>query len=633
MASIAVMAIGIASMSAWVPTVGYDDLAYHLALPSQLQAYGFYRMDVATNVWAVSAWLGDVLHAIVQVMSGVEGRGAVAMYWLIVASASIWMICRAIGLSPALRWLAVALYASLPMTTATLTSMQTEGATAALVVAAALVIQAYGADVRRGRVLLVLGCLFGCMVGLKVINVLFAAPLAIWLLCRWRGRLPWPGLAGAMVAALLIGGSSYVYAYVLTGNPVLPILNGLFRSAYFDPVNFHDERWETGVPWNVLMRVVFQTSAYMESGDGTGGFPLIALAGCLVVALVRRESRALALLGALMFVLPFSQIQYLRYAHPALVLLIPAMLCGLPRGSGERSGRSMIVIAALLALVMGDLLLLSSIDWMQRGGVVRMAAKGAQEDIFRQFAPTRQLAAVVARRYGDGARTLIVSKTFPFAAEFAGRAYVATWYDLKTMRSAESASQDITGDAWQKLWDELGINALVLEDKDLEPAIRAAIGARSGVLEVSFGGLQLWQLPGRPVAANELHVLPGTMALRFDARSPGAGAYSASIRIRLGCTQPAVPMSLSWTVDTGRGTWSRATQINCLSSGEAHAALDVRARDGLKNVDFSVATSPSAAVTLLSSKSDIRPDLLVRHDLSRRFFPHEDRVEGFQAYP
>lgn len=514
MAGVAVMAIGIVSMSAWVPTIGYDDLAYHLALPSQLQLYGFYRMDPAINVWAVSAWLGDVLHAVIQVMSGTEGRGAVMMYWLIVASTSIWILCRAMGLSPALRWLAVALYASLPMTSTTVASMQTEGATAALVVTAALVIQIYGTDFRRARVLLVLGCLFGCLIGLKVINILFIAPLVVWLLCRWREHLPWRGLIGAAGASVVIGGSSYIYAYALTGNPVLPIFNGVFRSTYFDPTNFHDARWETGIPWNVLMRVVFHTSTYTESGDGTGGFPLVALAGCMVMALVRRESRVLALLGASMFMLPFGQLQYLRYAYPAVALLIPAMLCGLPRGGDARSGGLKIIVTSLLALIVADFLFVSSGGWMQSGDVVRMAAKFSQQDIFKQFAPTRQLARIVARRYGDGARTLIISKTYPFAAEFPGRAYVTTWYDLKTMRRAESASQDTTGAAWLTLWDELGINVLILEDSDLKPAIREAIRTRDGVLEATFGGLQLWRVGSRPVAATDA-TFPG----RFRERS------------------------------------------------------------------------------------------------------------------
>jgi hypothetical protein len=157
--------------------------------------------------------------------------------------------------------------------------------------------------------------------------------------------------------------------------------------------------------------------------------------------------------------------------------------------------------------------------------------------------------------------------------------------------------------------------------------------ARNAVLEAGFGGLQLWQLPGRPLAANDPHVPPDAMMLRFDVQPPRTGPQLASIRMKLSCTPPAAASSVSWTVNTGHGTWSRVRQFNCLSSGEAYAALDVRAREGLKSIDFSVAGPPSGAMALLSSQADIRSDLLVTHDLSRRFFPHEGKMETFQAYP
>jgi hypothetical protein len=633
MAAIAVIAVGILSMCAWVPTIGYDDLAYHLALPSQLQAYGFYRMDAATNVWAVSAWLGDVLHAVIEVMSGKEARGVVVIYWLAIAGVFIWMLCRAIGISQGLSWLAVALYASLPVTASTLAGMQTEGATAALIVAAAWIVQVHGTDRRRGIVVLVMGCLFGYLVGLKVINVLFVAPLGVWLLCRLRGRLAWHGTACAVGAAVLIGASSYVYAYALTGNPVLPVFNGIFRSEYFDPTNFHDSRWETGVPWNILMRLVFHTSAYMETGDGTGGFPLIALVGCFVMALLRRESRVLALLGGLMFLLPFSQLQYLRYAHPAMVLLIPAALRGLPEG-GEIPGRnSLAVMLPLIILVVMDLLFISSADWMRRSGVVRLAAKGAHDALFEQFAPTRHLADIVAHKYGDVARILVVSKAYPFAAEFAGRAYVTTWYDLRTMRKAEAAEQDLSGDAWQALWDELGVNLLILEDSDLKPAIRQAIRGRGGVLETAYGGVQLWHISDKITAGSQLHASPDTWGLHFDTTASKVGPHLASIRVELECGSSMTPMLVSWIVDTGKGAWNKDRRVTCAPSGEAYAALDVAVPNGLNGVDFKVAAASVAGVKLLSSQADIRFDNRAANDLSQRLFPRRRKVEQLQSYP
>lgn len=54
LAAAAVFAVGLASVGAWLPTMQADDLAYHLALPSQLQRDAAYLADPALQIWAGS---------------------------------------------------------------------------------------------------------------------------------------------------------------------------------------------------------------------------------------------------------------------------------------------------------------------------------------------------------------------------------------------------------------------------------------------------------------------------------------------------------------------------------------------------------------------------------------------------
>src|SRR6185312_5281812 len=171
----ALLAIGAVSTYAWLPTLDYDSLAYHLNLPSQLVAHGYYQMNAATNVWALSPWAADVLQAIAWVMGGVEARGVVDVLWAGMSLVLIWSLCEELGLHGRLRWLAVALYASVPMIAATLGSMQTEGPTAAVLAALALVIQ--HARVPGRRDVLLAAALFGLLLALKVSNLMFAGPL------------------------------------------------------------------------------------------------------------------------------------------------------------------------------------------------------------------------------------------------------------------------------------------------------------------------------------------------------------------------------------------------------------------------------------------------------------------------
>ena len=73
------------------------------------------------------------------------------------------------------------------------------------------------------------GLLAGFMLGLKLTGLFLVLPFALWLGVRaWRPDFgPVLRAAGLCIVA---GASSYVYALILTGNPVFPLLNDLFQS-------------------------------------------------------------------------------------------------------------------------------------------------------------------------------------------------------------------------------------------------------------------------------------------------------------------------------------------------------------------------------------------------------------------
>src|SRR5690606_26709140 len=81
-ATAAMLLLGLASTGAWLPTVQYDDVVYHLGLPWQLQQTARYAMDPTLQVWALAPWGGDVLQGVAQVLAGTEARGALDALWL-----------------------------------------------------------------------------------------------------------------------------------------------------------------------------------------------------------------------------------------------------------------------------------------------------------------------------------------------------------------------------------------------------------------------------------------------------------------------------------------------------------------------------------------------------------------------
>src|SRR5690606_7007791 len=113
-------------------------------------------------------------------------------------------------------------------------------------------------------------------------------------------------------------------AWWVSGNPVLPLFNGWFESGYFPAVDFDDPRWRAGLSPLLPWQLTFDTDRYLEGWDGGAGFVLIALAGAWLAALLDRRGRGLAICAGLAVVLPVLPLQYARYVHPGMVLLLPA---------------------------------------------------------------------------------------------------------------------------------------------------------------------------------------------------------------------------------------------------------------------------------------------------------------------
>ena len=113
----------------------------------------------------------------------------------------------------------------------------------------------------------------------------------------------------AAAAGLTLAASSYVYAWAIAGNPVLPLFNGVFQSPYFGAFNLADARWHAGFDALLGWRMTFQTSRYREAWNGGMGFVLVALGGAALVAVWRQPSRALALVALAALTVPLAGMQ------------------------------------------------------------------------------------------------------------------------------------------------------------------------------------------------------------------------------------------------------------------------------------------------------------------------------------
>lgn len=494
-AALAVMSLGVASVATWLPTMMLDDLSYHLALPTQLQHLAYYRMDSSSQVWANAPWASDIIQAIVQLMADRESRGSVNLLWLLAGASLLYSVCQAAGLGAPWCWIGLALYASLPLTGALLIGMQTELPATVVLLAMVWMVMRTGAEA-SSRVLLVLAVLAGLLLQLKVSMLLPLALMMLWMLWQWRAALLWQQLPLVVGVGVWVGESSYVYSWALTGNPVLPLYNQVFKSAYFSANAYFDSRFGSGFAPDLLWTAVVHTDQVLESWSMAGGWQHLVLPAMLPLALIVGRAGALTLLALVYLVTMYTLMHYLRYVYPALILLIPGLLVGL---SALHRQRAVFSVAALV--VVANLACIPNASWPLRVGAARSLLNdhGDAHALLVKYAPERLLVGAL----GESDRMLIVGR--PYQAEFAGRAFNISWYDQELMRRVEPMTGSATTTAAvRELLQEYGFTHVMVARNPQVPDIAMHLTRLGAEVIRAEADVSIWRLPSTLASARDL---------------------------------------------------------------------------------------------------------------------------------
>lgn len=492
----------IASLGLWLPSLNYDDNAVHLILPSQLLADGYYRLDVQTQSWAVAPWANNVLHAIAAMFAGQEARASVALLWLLLGMSGAWRLARAVGGSPNVALAAVAVFAAQPLTGYFTTTMQVDGANAAILLHLAA-IAATPAASRPGAA--VIGLLAGLLLALKTSNLVYMLPLLAWMArsLPHGARLRWLGTFA--LCLLPVAASSYAYAWLVTGNPLFPFYNAVFKSSYYPLENFRDLKWMAGVSWSSLWDITFRTDAYGQFFPGAAGLAVLATLPALIVDAVRRPaSRWLALWALATGLLLFWFMQYLRYIFPALAVLAVLGTVALARFADRR-----VFAAAVVALVMSDALLMPTTSWIARENHwAQLLREGpaARADIERKVMPERALLARIMAR-DPNACVLMSNPKAPFVGTGRGHAMsLHRRYDPELWRARNDAETDASGGKWRDLLARIGASHVIV-DPGVEPLLARTLAGLGHVVLDREGPVEL-------IAAAQLEQRRCTLALR-----------------------------------------------------------------------------------------------------------------------
>lgn len=490
----AMLMVALCALALLPPSVQFDDLAYHMLLPGQLAALGHYKMDIASQAWAAAPWASDLVQGFIAVLSGQVARGAPNTLWLLLSLFMLWNLGAEVGLKANLRWISIALYATEPIVSALNGSMQADTAittaTLALVTLAARIIKT-----RNSGTLTPFMVICGLLMALKTSQALLIIPMTLIGLGHIGFRKFFTKALPRLPLALGICGSSYVYAWYFTGNPIFPLFNGLFRSPYAATTNFDDPRWHRGIAWDSLWQLTFHTGNYQEAYAGAFGFTLLALAGCLILGL--RLPKLRWLMAGLLFSLvsSFAAIQYMRYLAPLVAPLTTMALVAWQGVELRMFGELLLAgIATLNAIFIptGGYPLNDDINWTTFKQFDSTPAE-ARTTIDRRYAVEVLIARHMALVWPHGYSLYLASPARPFAAPFLGQAIARSWYDPGMLEAATKADKDLTGNSWLHLFERTGMTH-ILTFGPVQGGLAASLQQADAKIELTIDQARLWRL-------------------------------------------------------------------------------------------------------------------------------------------
>jgi hypothetical protein len=470
-----------------------DALALHLVIPTTMDAIGRWHFDVRTHVMAVAPMAADLGYAIAYLLGGESATKLLNFTILLLISGFVFAVSRrasstrfALGLT--------CLFVSLPVAfieTATLFIDNT--LTVFLVGAIVVAFHVLRKGRYSGRLAVIASLLCAAALATKLPAVFLAGPigLAVVVLAalRVRGRFL-PVLLAIIVLIAGVGLWPYLHAYILTGNPVFPLSNAIFKSPFYPPVNFVATSYPPSLSPATLFHMMFDSHKYIEGSDGVIGFQFLVFAFAVASCILARPKTSTSIyiaIGLFFIFIISANTQYIRYIYP----VFPLLLIGLtsiysPPDKGDRlktySNRSLYL--AMFCCAALNVVFLPSAGWILSNFDIRATALTSEKQaVLRRDTPIRLLIPIINDLAGTKARVGFLSA--PYAAGLQGTPLVADWYNMDFLGPISSVHT--TADA-SRLLHRFKLTHLIIADsmagmsQSMSPYPEAAEALRTAAL-------------------------------------------------------------------------------------------------------------------------------------------------------
>ena len=309
-------------VNALAPEILADGITYHLGLPYEYVRLGGFPDRIAFFDMAPQGM--EMLYAVAFAFGRHSAAKLVEFGFFLASLPLIFRVGRRLGIGDLASLTAAAFYFCAPVAGITGSSSYNDAAAVFFTLAAFYLLLVWR-DTSDGRYLLPAGALAGFCYAIKFPGVFAAAGAVLFILAHRRVR------AAALVAlgAALVMVPWLARDFALTGNPVAPLMNGLFPNPWFHVARERElaaslRSFGPIGPANVPWQLAF--------GDRlTGTFGPLFLALPLALLALRRSAGRLLLAAAVLLAVPWFFNTGARFLMPSVVFAALALGMALPR--------------------------------------------------------------------------------------------------------------------------------------------------------------------------------------------------------------------------------------------------------------------------------------------------------------
>jgi hypothetical protein len=481
--------------NAAMPERYYDPLAMHMMVPTQILTFGHwtYTPRLAFAFFPIGA---DYLFSYAMAMGGELAAKLINLLSLLLATALLYDIVRE-SHDRRFAWIAAALFLSIPVALIVSASMFVENMLCLLTVGAFRLLLMQRRITNRGA-LVGLAIVLPALAAIKLQGVLVAfagTGVALWsqdyAVLR---RRDWTAVGAVAVIAGGLGALTYIYAWAVTGNPVFPLMNNIFRSPFWPPVAFQDASY-VGLlsPW-LLYRMTFDTSTYLQAWPGGLGFVFMALLPAGLVAAILSPMRAvtIALIIAAFYVaIVLLEEQYIRYLYPVFPLLVLVCIHGMATLAVSHRSRIALGTCAL-ALGLLSIYKFPASGWIMRDNDLQWLFDSTKWHDWLAGTVPERLANDLINAMATG-HPHVLYACDAFGAFLHGTPVYTNWYNPQVQRQLSEAR---IPEQIRSVMDSEQIAFAVVNTASTQPVDRVVgtYAEQSGVFVAQIGRLRIYRI-------------------------------------------------------------------------------------------------------------------------------------------